>query len=258
MQAFQQVLLVALCFLCASSAFLAPLSKVFLHEKRGYTIASATKFPSRTQLNAVQKEEDDSFWNGIKELWNEIIEVSTYGPSERKLLKVQRERKRQREELVEERDPSAGTQTYKYDSTDDADLNDDEEWLQAFKSAKTNQNVEDTYSEDLEYDGYALRDLLVSQWRAPLDVDFQRIGDQFYCTVLPQMGFGSPLRSRHESEVDYLMHLQGVIEILHKYDNLEYFLTFIETTEKSPKRGTDAVLYRLNLSNEQKAQITDF
>ena len=178
--------------------------------------------------------------------------MSTYGPSERKMLKAQRERKRK----SEVGGSSPGSQSYDSDSSDDVDFKDDEDWLEAFKAAKTEQRIEDPDSKDLEYDGYTLRDLLVAQWGAPLDVDFRRIGDQVYCTVMPQLGFGSPLRSRHESELDYLMHLQGVIEILHKYDNLEYFLSFIEATDKAPKRGTDAVLCRLNLSNEQKSQIT--
>jgi len=34
----------------------------------------------------------NNIWNGISSLWDEIIEMSTYGPSERKMLKVQRER----------------------------------------------------------------------------------------------------------------------------------------------------------------------
>ena len=35
-------------------------------------------------------------------LWDEIIEVSTYGPSERKMLKVQRERQKELSEKMDE------------------------------------------------------------------------------------------------------------------------------------------------------------
>ena len=51
------------------------------------------------------------------------------------------------------------------------------------------------------------------------------------------------------------MHLQGVAEILHKYDNLDAFMAFVETTGKVPKRGTDSVPFRLNLSNEDIDKI---
>ena len=47
----------------------------------------------------------------------------------------------------------------------------------------------------------------------------------------------------------------GVIEILNKYDNLEYFVSYIESTEKTPKRGTDSVPVRLMLTQEQISQI---
>lgn len=252
-----QVLKPALSLLGA--LLLAPSCNAFLHNGRVFSVPTAREYSSRkTPLSARRDGGDgNNFWNGVKELWDEIIEVSTYGPSERKMLKVQRERQKKLSDQFEEVS-SAGSQGYDYDSIGDSDFEDDAVWLEAFKSAKSNQNREDKDSDpadDLEFDGYDFRDLLVAKWGAPLDVDFQKIGDQIYCTVLPLLGFGSPLRSRHESELDYLMHLQGVIEILHKYGNLEYFVLFIDATEKTPKRGTDAVLCRLNLSNDQKAQI---
>merc|ERR1719199_900152 len=50
-----------------------------------------------------------------------------------------------------------------------------------------------------DFDGYALRDLLMAKWGAPLDVDFQRDAslNQVYCTVLP-IAFGQKLKCRHE------------------------------------------------------------
>lgn len=180
------------------------------------------------------------FWNGIKNLWDEIIEVSTYGPSERKLLKLQREL--QRKVLLEEKEPIYYNSMERQDDNNSSSKN-DVMWMEAFAAAR------DTTS--LEYDGYALQKLLVSKFGVSLDVDFQRIGDNIYCTILPMIGYGSSsssLRSRHMTELDYLMHLQGVVEILHKYDNLNDFVTFVETTNKVPKRGTDSVPFRLTLT----------
>jgi len=182
--------------------------------------------------------------NFISELWEEIVEFSTYGPSERRMLKAKRE---------------AAAQSSNQNSI--LDENDsDETWKSAFKNAalktkKETGNHEATTPDDLDYDGYTLRDLIVNKWGVPLDVDFQRIpGLSIYCTILPFVGYDST-RSRHNSELDYLMHLQGVVEILHKYNNLDTFVAFIETTNKIPRPGTDSVPYRLSLTDEQLSQI---
>ena len=82
------------------------------------------------------------------------------------------------------------------------------------------------------------------------------MNDNIYCTVLPVRGYGGNiLHSRHETELSYLMHLQGIVEVLHKYDQLDEFVAFVETTNKIPKRGTDSVPYRLNLSREEIDKI---
>ena len=44
-----------------------------------------------------EDDNNNNIWTGISSLWDEIIEMSTYGPSERKMLKVQRERQMQRQ-----------------------------------------------------------------------------------------------------------------------------------------------------------------
>ena len=93
--------------------------------------------------------------------------------------------------------------------------------------------------------------MLLEKWGVPLDIAFQQMGGNnggVYCTVLPVV-FGSK-RCRHITELDYLMHLQGVIEVLHKYDNLEAFLAFIQSTNKKPMAGTESVPFRLQLSDE--------
>lgn len=214
----------------------------FLAKKHGQALTNP-----RTLLAA--NNQDGNIFSSLKTLWGEIIEVSTYGPSERKMLNAQRERQKQLEE---------GQKTEKSDGNNRSiDFDNDGEWLEAFSKAKEKKEQEenDDFEERPGFDGYALRDLLETKWGAPLDVDFQKIGDKVYCTVLPLLGYGSPLRSRHETELDYLMHLQGVIEILNKYDNLEYFVSYIESTEKTPKRGTDSVPVRLMLTQEQISQI---
>jgi Domain of unknown function (DUF3067) len=108
---------------------------------------------------------------------------------------------------------------------------------------------------DLDFDGYALRDLLISKWGVPLDIDFQRGYSQqtVYCTILPVV-FGSR-KCRHVQELDYLMHLQAVVEILHAYNNLEEFREFIETTNRTPKPGVESVPFRLELSPRQLSKV---
>ena len=186
------------------------------------------------------------------ELWDEMIEVATYGPSERKMLKAQRQ---QEQELTETTTTAARRRSL---SSSDSDA----EWTEAFASVKSAKEDE-AASSTLEYDGYRLRDLLVERWGAPLDVDFQNpVSPQggalavLYCTVLPMVGYGGGrLKSRHESELDYLCHLQGIVETLHKYDNLDTFLLFVKTTNKKPKPGTDSVPYRMDLSKDDLDKI---
>lgn len=205
-----------------------------------------------TKLYSNSKQKNsNNIWNGAVNLWNEIIEVSTYGPSERKMLKLQRERERQllENDLIDE-SMSVNEEDFGAISIDD-----DREWMNAFAAAARDTNGADDNNEKSDFDGYALRDLLVSKWGVSLDIEFQRIGDYLYCTILPLVGYGSPLRSRHNSELDYLMHLQGVIEILEKYDNLGAFIEFVITTNKIPKRGTDSIPFRLTLSDDDCKMI---
>ncbi|KAL7550158.1 hypothetical protein ACHAWF_013399 [Thalassiosira exigua] len=209
------------------------------------------------QLFLSNKNEDESnnLWSGIVSLWDEVIEMSTYGPSERKMLKAKRERKKKRQTLEQAEDDEA----VKNGSTDRFELaeDDDKEWLEAFALAKNKGPGSEADATDrLEYDGYALRDLLLDKWGVPLDVDFRRIGSSIYCVVLPAVGYGGGLQSRHDAELDYLMHLQGIVEVLYKYDNLFEFVAFVEATDKVPKRGTDSVPFRLNLSRRDVDMIT--
>eukprot|EP00550_Attheya_septentrionalis_P000405 CAMPEP_0198294164 /NCGR_PEP_ID=MMETSP1449-20131203/21187_1 /TAXON_ID=420275 /ORGANISM="Attheya septentrionalis, Strain CCMP2084" /LENGTH=231 /DNA_ID=CAMNT_0043994041 /DNA_START=124 /DNA_END=816 /DNA_ORIENTATION=- len=186
--------------------------------------------------------------NFFGDLWDEIIEVSTYGPSERKMLKARRNAKAEADAAARTGDPL---------SDDDMNNNDDDEWVDAFRAAKDDSSllVGASSKDEDEFDGYALRDLLVGKWGVPLDVDFQRVsGATIYCTILPVIGFGTS-KTRHNSEIEYLMHLQGIIEILDKYNQLDGFLDFIESTTKVPKQGTDSVPFRLQLTETQIQRI---
>ena len=61
-----------------------------------------------------------------------------------------------------------------------------------------------------------------------------------------------------ETELDYLCHLQAVVEILQKYDQLDYVLAQLNETNKKPRAGTSpliAVPLRLDLTEEQVNQI---
>ena len=195
--------------------------------------------------------------SGIAGLWEEIIEMSTYGPSERKMLKAQREKQKILSNEMGSGESNIRTESMGESSEFDNNDNDaDSAWMKAFAAAK-DKGIDDASNNSLDYDGYTLRDLLVSKWGVPLDVDFRRIGKEIYCTVLPAVGYGGGrLQSRHESELEYLMHLQGIVEVLAKYNNLYDFVAFVETTEKIPKRGTDSVPFRLNLSAEDIDKIT--
>ena len=210
-------------------------------------------------------------WLG--DLWEEMIEVATYGPSERRILAERRKRAAEEAAVAkgapgnadDEKQMSFAEARKRFESSsssgDDAsggDISDDDLSVAAFRqaAAAVDAGAEAEPSPLEDFDGYALRDLLVDKWGAPLDVDFQRDVslNQVYCTVLP-IAFGQRLKCRHETELDYLMHLQGTVEVLRKHDQLEDWVAFVESTNRSPKAGTDSVPYRLNLNDEQKKRI---
>ena len=114
--------------------------------------------------------------------------------------------------------------------------------------------------EEAEFDGYALRDAILNKFGVCWDVDFQRVESygfrKVYLNVLP-FKLGSR-RFRHQSEWDYLCHLQAIVEILQKYDLLDSVLVQLEETKKKPRPGTSplvAVPLRLDLTEEQIDQI---
>ena len=61
-------------------------------------------------------------------------------------------------------------------------------------------------------------------------------------------------------ELEYLCHLQAVVEILKKYKQLDYVLYQIDQTNKRPLRGNPivAVPLRLELTPEQVKSILGY
>ena len=208
--------------------------------------------------------------NFFGDLWDEMIEVATYGPSERKIRKVRQLEADTAAAMVRSDDDdydngvvgvTVASQSIRV-GQEEGSLSrekeievgiedDDDTWLRALQDAKGKKNPENMIKEQLDYDGYQLRDLVVRKWNAPLDIDFQRSYDNrsVYCTILPIVGFGNKRKSRHKSELDYLMHLQGVVEVLYRYDVLDEFLASLENTKRRPKSGTDSVPFRLDLND---------
>jgi hypothetical protein len=210
--------------------------------------------------------------NWLGDLWEEVIEFSTYGPEERRLLKAQREAAaaaaaftksdistesfRQAKQnfkssssLTENEPPIAASSL---DDNMESSLS-----LQAFQAAVAAKEKEEDTDGGPDLDGYQLRDLLVKRWGVPLDIGFERgyslANPGVYCTILPVV-FGSP-KCQHATELDYLSHLQAVIEILHKYQNLDRFVFFLQSTSRVPKPGRESVPYRLELSDPELEQI---
>jgi len=103
-----------------------------------------------------------------------------------------------------------------------AEVEDDDVSLEAFQARKR-RNEEQNSKDDLEeFDGYAMRDVILEKWGKCFDVDFNRV-DSFgfknlYLNVVPFHLGGR--RFRHETELDYLCHLQAVVEVLQKYDQV--------------------------------------
>ena len=134
--------------------------------------------------------------------------------------------------------------------------------LEAFNKVKAERDNSDD-DEEKTYDGYDLRDALVSKWGECYDVDFNRVDSfgfrKLYLNILPYRLGRRPWR--HASELDYLCHLQAVVEILQKYNQLDYVLYQIQETNKKPIAGRSpivAVPIRLDLTTEQVKDIIGY
>jgi hypothetical protein len=171
-------------------------------------------------------------------------------------------------------------------SVDDDDDDDDDVSLEGFQARK-NQQQQAPQEGDEEFDGYVLRDILLEKWGKAYDVDFNKVEHlgtrNLYLNVMP-FHLGSRT-FRHESELDYLCHLQAVVEILLKYNQVSVPYVFkhavpqlflserltsnkplqignvliqIDETKKKPRAGTSpliAVPLRLDLTPDQVTEI---
>lgn len=124
---------------------------------------------------------------------------------------------------------------------------------------RNNVNTENQEEEE-EFDGYALRDAIYNKWGQCFDLEFQPVTTygfrNLYLNVMPFRLGGR--RFRHKTELDYLCHLQAVVEILVKYDQLDYVLMQLDETTKKPRPGTSplvAVPFRLDLTEEELNSI---
>jgi len=144
------------------------------------------------------------------------------------------------------------------------DTVDEEIWdasgLAAEIERRNSDEAEEPDEGEAEFDGYALRDAILNKFGVCWDVDFQRVESygfrKVYLNILPFKLGGR--RFRHESEWDYLCHLQAIVEILQKYDLLDSVLVQLEETKKKPRPGTSplvAVPLRLDLTEDQIDQI---
>lgn len=114
--------------------------------------------------------------------------------------------------------------------------------------------------EESEFDGYDLRDVIFYKWGECYDVEFQRVDSygvqSVYMNIMPFRLGKRPFR--HETEMDYLCHLQAVVDILVKYNQLDYALAQLFETDKKPRAGTSpliAVPLRLDLTPAQVQKI---
>lgn len=107
---------------------------------------------------------------------------------------------------------------------DDNDDDGEDVSLQAFQARKNQQEQapQEEEEDDEEFDGYVLRDILLEKWGKAYDVEFNKVDHlgarNLYLNIMPfQLG---GRQFRHASELDYLCHLQAVVEILIKYNQV--------------------------------------
>ena len=114
-----------------------------------------------------------------------------------------------------------------------------------------------------DFDGYKLRDLIVDKWGVPFDITFRPVtslGREYqqsllsllsllpvhlltppetsiYANIMPVVLGGK--NCQHKTELDYLSHLQAIMEILDKYPpNLQLLCENIRSTAKTPRGNT--------------------
>eukprot|EP00977_Amphora_coffeiformis_P025130 scaffold18346_cov145-Amphora_coffeaeformis.AAC.2 len=145
----------------------------------------------------------------------------------------------------------------------DEEEDDDMFSLDKFQKAKDKIAVDHKIPDDDDFDGYQFRDVILEKWGKCFDVDFNKVDTlgirSLYLNVMPFYLGKRPFR--HKTELDYLCHLQAVVEILQEYNQLGYVLQQIQETQKKPRPGTSplvAVPLRLDLTPEQVKQILNY
>jgi Domain of unknown function (DUF3067) len=146
---------------------------------------------------------------------------------------------------------------------DEKDQGGDDDLLSLENFQKAKQKIQENVpkqQEQEEFDGYGFRDAILDKFGACYDVDFNPVLSfgirKLYLNILPFQLGKRPFR--HDSELDYLCHLQAVVEILMKYKQLDYVLYQISETKKRPIAGRSpivAVPIRLDLTDEQVESI---
>ncbi|GMH70046.1 hypothetical protein TrST_g7269 [Triparma strigata] len=186
--------------------------------------------------------------------FDEIIEMATLGPSERRLKKA-----KERQQINDD-----------YDAGDSRSVNDDDLTPAAFRLEISRLDAEKerqsstaaVASEEPQFTGESFSSLLVKKYGAQLDVDLRPVTSfgktSIYIAIMPLKAFGTR-KSRFEAELPYLQHMQAVVEVLEKYGQLEEYVEFLEETEKRPRGGTSpliAVTWKMELSDEEVGFIT--
>lgn len=129
-----------------------------------------------------------------------------------------------------------------------------------FRSRQDAQQQQQQEEETQKFDGYMMRDLIFTKWGECYDVDFNKVDTlgfkQVFLNVFP-FKLGGRARWRHDTELDYLMHLQAVVEILEKYEQLDHVIYQIQETNKVPKMGAPikAVPIKLELTEDEINKI---
>lgn len=117
--------------------------------------------------------------------------------------------------------------------------------------------LQENDEEEEVFDGYVMRDIIVEKWGHAFDLEFQPVEalgfKEIYLNVMP-FRLGSK-RFRHETELDYLCHLQAIVEILLKYNQVGNILFQIDATKKKPRGPLVAVPLKLDLTPEQVDKI---
>lgn len=107
-----------------------------------------------------------------------------------------------------------------------SDTNDDEINLSSFQQElskrkqqeeadESDNAISTSVEEEEEFDGYKMRDAIYNKYGECFDVDFNKVDSygfrSVYLNIMPFRLGGK--RFRHETELDYLCHLQAVVSI---------------------------------------------